>query len=167
VAAEEHEPCPWSHLLQLAIEVVIDHASELEIRADDPELEPEGNPLERDKTGLRSVARYLCAPARSGVLLTRSDIAALSERASMPRGFGSRVQMVGNLLINAAEYGTASDMAGAVAGKLTERAERYRRMAEEPAWASARVWAARADAAADVCRQLGAAARELAPGQVD
>jgi hypothetical protein len=165
VAAEEREPCPWTHLLQLAIEVVVDHASELGVVSDAPELVPEANPLEREKTGLRSIARYLCAPARSGVLLTRSDVSAAAEQASTPRGFGSRVQMVGNLLVNAAEYGTIPDMAESFAKKLSARAESYRRLAGQPVWSSARAWAERAETAADVFRQLAAAAENLQAGE--
>ena len=67
--------------------------------------------LEDDKSGLKEIATYLMTPVYGGLFLTKDDLSALGRQFRLPRGFGSRDQMMTNLLRSAAQYdGVASLM---------------------------------------------------------
>ncbi len=74
--------------------------------------------LDDPRTGLKEIAAYLLAPARSGLYLSRDDISRLARDRGLPRGFGGRRQMLVNLLRTAADYGEL----GAVVGALSHLA---------------------------------------------
>lgn len=66
---------------------------------------PAPPPLLEDRyTGLSQIARYLTTPPYSGVFLSRDDVADLARRQQLPRGFGSRHQMLTNLMRSAVQY---------------------------------------------------------------
>ena len=60
--------------------------------------------LADEKTGLKEIARYLLTPTYSGFYLSRDDLSRLASGLGIPRGFGSREQMLTNLLRAAADY---------------------------------------------------------------
>lgn len=60
--------------------------------------------LSDEKAGLREIVRLLIRPSLSGWLLTRHDITQLSRQFELPHGFGSREQMVLNLMRSAVQY---------------------------------------------------------------
>jgi TorA maturation chaperone TorD len=68
------------------------------------ELPPAPDVLANEKTGLKEIASFLLSPAYSGMYLSREDISRLASRLGVPRGFGSREQMLTNLLRTAADY---------------------------------------------------------------
>lgn len=68
------------------------------------------NILDQEKTGLRRIARYLTTPPYSGIFFSRDDIGALARQLDLPRGFGSREQMLENLLQTAVQYDLLSDL---------------------------------------------------------
>ncbi|HEX6383927.1 MAG TPA: molecular chaperone TorD family protein [Anaerolineae bacterium] len=60
--------------------------------------------LDDDATGLKEIAAYLATPPYSGVYLSRDDIGRLARRQRLPRGFGSRQQILANLMRAAVQY---------------------------------------------------------------
>ncbi|MCB0120784.1 MAG: molecular chaperone TorD family protein, partial [Caldilineaceae bacterium] len=56
------------------------------------------------QTSLRDIAGFLTTPAYSGLYLSRYQINHLGRQLRLPRGFGSREQMMSNLLRTAAQY---------------------------------------------------------------
>lgn len=112
VCAAEQQPYPfYAALSRLTLDVVLDHRAGL----DDEGSEHTGHServapapptdiLDKAGTGLKDIAEYLATPTRSGFFLSRSDIAQLGRAERLPRGFGSRVQTLTNLLRAAVEF---------------------------------------------------------------
>lgn len=97
-----------------------------------PTLAPGPDDLLADAhTGLRRIAEHLLTPARSGVVLTRSDLAGLARARELPRGFGSRVLMLDNLLRGAVEYGALATLLGDLDALLQARDDALVELAAE------------------------------------
>jgi putative dimethyl sulfoxide reductase chaperone len=98
----------YSALAGLTLELAGEHRSGLAGGSvpDQPgfQLPPVLDVLSDEKTGLKEIARYLLTPAYSGLYLSREDISRLASGLGIPRGFGSREQMLTNLLRTAADY---------------------------------------------------------------
>lgn len=62
--------------------------------------------LENEKTGLKEIARVLTTPCYTGMVIGRTEIAHLGQMRRLPRGFGSRTQLMSNLLHTAVSYDT-------------------------------------------------------------
>ena len=60
--------------------------------------------LNDDHTSIKQIAGFLTTPPASGLYLGREAIAALAREKQLPRGFGSRRQMLSNLFHSAAQY---------------------------------------------------------------
>jgi hypothetical protein len=60
--------------------------------------------LQNSQTNLKQIANFLVTPPHSGLYLGRSTIVALARERHLPRGFGSRQQMLSNLFHSAAQY---------------------------------------------------------------
>jgi TorA maturation chaperone TorD len=108
VQAVQQQSYPfYAALGRLTLEVVLDHRAALGKCNSLPEkavLEEPPDVLEEEKTGLKDIAAYLATPAWSGLFLSRSDLARLGRGERLPRGFGSRVQTLTNLLRAAVEF---------------------------------------------------------------
>ncbi len=107
-------------------------------------LDPESNPediLADPKTGVREIASWLVTPARSGIWLGRGDVERMGREAGVPRGFGGRALMLGNLLRSAAEYGRLGPVLAAIDRIAVQTASHWKG-APGP-WSG--VWTARID----------------------
>jgi putative dimethyl sulfoxide reductase chaperone len=73
---------------------------------EEPELPPapETPDLDDVSTDIRAVARWLSTPAASGLFLGRHVLERLGRTSDVPRGFGGRQLMLGNLLRAAARF---------------------------------------------------------------
>jgi TorA maturation chaperone TorD len=103
----------WPNVLRETLEFAAAHRMSLRERWPDPQTPmpelhdlPDGSHdlLDDPRTGLRRIAEHLLTPADSGVFLTRADIAQLGRERALPRGFGSRLLMLDNLLHSAVDY---------------------------------------------------------------
>lgn len=70
----------------------------------DLQLPPAPTLVADPKTSLHDIAAFLTTPAYSGLYLSRYIINQLGRQQRLPRGFGSREQMLTNLLRTAAQY---------------------------------------------------------------
>ena len=83
-------------------------------------------PLEDGQTGLREIARFLITPVQAGLFLSRHDLDLLARRLSLPHGFGSREQMLLNLLRTAGQYDSALALFQALQAHINCWQEIYR-----------------------------------------
>jgi hypothetical protein len=60
--------------------------------------------LQSETTSVKDIATYLLTPVYSGFYLSRDDVAWLARLHDLSHGFGSRQQMLANLLRAAADY---------------------------------------------------------------
>lgn len=60
--------------------------------------------LQDEHTDLKQIERFLITPPACGLYLGREAIAELAREKQLPRGFGSRQQMLSNLFHSAAQY---------------------------------------------------------------
>lgn len=127
----------------------------LHLRADlGPGEEPEGPPgpevpdLDAASTDLGAIARWLSTPAASGLFLGRHVLERLGRSTEVPKGFGGRQLMLGNLLRSAAHL----DAFGAVLDGLDAEVAAYR--AELPAGGIGAPWQRRLDVTAAVLDRL-------------
>lgn len=98
----------YAELADLTLQFVLDHYIDISqhiITTQNTFSLPEQvNPLHDKSTTLKDIARFLLKPVHSGLYLSRKDIIRLAKGMNLPRGFGDRLQMLTNLLSNAASY---------------------------------------------------------------
>lgn len=83
--------------------------------------------LQDNQTNLKQIAVFLITPPHSGLYFGRSAIASLARERQLPRGFGSRQQMLSNLFHTAAQYDQVPDLLQT----LTAHANSWRRRYED------------------------------------
>ncbi len=99
----------YGRLADLTIDVACDHWRSLPAGARNIgglALPPPPNLLSDERTSLRDLAEHLSRPALSGIVLNRNDIMTAARSLGLPRGFGDRSLMLGNLLGAAGTYDT-------------------------------------------------------------
>ncbi len=145
----------------MAIYVAIDHRREL---GGSPEItEPSTGPdaqemLANAKTSIRDIAEYLLTPSRSGCWISRDDMQCLGRDLNVPQGFGSRVQLLSNLLRNAAEYDHAEELLAALDAQLAGTQQSYTVLSKElGAEAYAKPWSDRLAATRDILKTMAKA----------
>ncbi len=102
----------YSVLGQLALELVYDHWDSTTNPCAPASMDPCAHDdlpqlnelLENKKTSMRQIAGHLISPPRSGFYMGREVIAKFARQHQLPRGFGSRQQMLANLFGSAAQY---------------------------------------------------------------
>ncbi|MCA9649353.1 MAG: molecular chaperone TorD family protein [Myxococcales bacterium] len=170
VALGGQEPSLWTRVLELAVGVLARH------RADDSTLPRATGPardealsaeglLDDPRTGLRTVAELLGLPARSGLFLGRRDIEAVARRCELPRGFGSRRDMLERLLRAAAEYQLLPRVLDELQRLLAARDDAYAGLANEPGLAAVvPAWRRRVEATQGLLQRLSEAAARVGQG---
>lgn len=95
----------YSNFLQLILDLIQTHRSDLAPEPTGGCSWPEPPALlTKENTSLKDIADYLLAPVYSGIYLSRDDIGRLANRRELPRGFGSRQQLLLNLWRSAVTY---------------------------------------------------------------
>lgn len=137
-------------LARLTLELALDHRRGLSTAQPSPTFElPEPDDLlENPRTGLRDIAEFLLVPAYTGVFLSRSGIQALSRKEHLPAGFGSRKNMLSNLLRSAANYDGMRQVTASLIEVVNRNREGWRALADNDLAICrdiAAVWIARLD----------------------
>jgi len=128
-------------------------------------LSGEGLSIDDPALGLGEIAAFLATPSRSGIFLSRDDLAELGRAHRVPRGFGSRTQTLEALLRSSSHL----DAFGPLLEDLRVRLERSleplepSRYAELPA-ALLEPWRARLREAIAWLQELGRRAATLEHG---
>ncbi len=118
----------YSEVITMAVFVAADHRRELggQMEIAEPALGPDPEKMLADrKTSVRDIAEYLLAPSQSGFWISRADLQTLGRGLNVPRGFGNRVQLLSNLLRNAAEYDLADELLAALDTMLGHQQDRF------------------------------------------
>lgn len=150
VAAVTRTGKPWATALATeTLDLLLQLRQELG-PAEEPELPPAPATLDldADDTGIQQIARWLSTPAASGLFLGRHVLERLGRDTEVPRGFGGRQLVLGNLLLAAARFGALDS----VIDGLHAEVEAWRR--ELPAGGVADPWRRKLDASDDVLERL-------------
>lgn len=127
----------WPTVMALTGDVLAEHRAGLgepEVDTDLPEVAVDQDVvelLEDPKTGLREIAEFLLTPQRSGLFITRDDLAALGRSSDLPRGFGARRLMLTNLLRAAADYDRVPALFARIESLVARRAASYDKISRE------------------------------------
>ena len=109
----------WSGIVQMALDLVSDHAGSGTSRRRVALPFAAEHPLHDDRSGLKDVATFLARAASCGMFVTEADCAKIGRRLDLPRGFGHRRARIETMLRSAAEYGALP----ALCDMMTELAE--------------------------------------------
>lgn len=121
--------------------------------------------LDDPKTGLRDIAEFLLVPAYAGLFLSRNGIRSLSRRERLPAGFGSRTNMLSNLLRSAANYDGLQQVTAALRDLIDDHLAAWRSFGDselEVCRRVADVWCTRLERTAGMIARIEAAHAELA-----
>ena len=83
--------------------------------------------LKNEQTNLKQIAGFLVTPPYSGLYLSRGTVSSLARRRQIPRGFGSRQQMLSNLLHTAAQYDLIPDLLQDLAAHAGHWTQQYQK----------------------------------------
>lgn len=111
---------PWATALALeARDLTLQLRSELG-PAEEPELPPAPDMLDLDDggTGISDIARWLSTPAASGLFLGKHVLERLGRTVDVPRGFGGRGLMLGNLLRSASRFEALDSVVDGLAAEV-------------------------------------------------
>jgi len=101
-------------------------------RASEPEeSDPESTDPEEKEVGLSHIVRFLLAPARSGLFLSRARLGQLARAAGMRLPFGSRFDVARMLYQTAGEDGKVGRVLDLLGAELAVWEDNYRAWAEE------------------------------------
>jgi TorA maturation chaperone TorD len=102
----------------------------------------ESTDLEEEEVGLSHIVRFLLAPARSGLFLSRAKLGQLARAAGMRLPFGSRFDVARMLFQTAGESGKVGTVLDLLGAELADWEAAYRAWAQvHPGWApSAARW---------------------------
>ena len=81
--------------------------------------------LKDKKAGLKQIAEYLVRPIYSGVYFSKRDIKVIAGRLNIPTGFGSREQLLGNVIRSAISFDAFSVLVCALKDEVTAAKEVY------------------------------------------
>jgi TorA maturation chaperone TorD len=171
IAIEQTRDTFYSQVAHLALELAADHyaglATREQLQAELPQVARQReNVLENPRTGLREITRHLLTPHQTGLYLGRNDVRRLARFFNLPPGFGSREQMLLNLLRAAAQYDQSYQLwqqIGAICGEWQGAYVRVRR--DFPTLAAFVVpWQARLDDTQRLLHQVASAVNELPHG---
>lgn len=115
------------------------------------------DPTRDEQSGLRELAAFLSCPARSGIFLSRDDLARIGRTGRVPRGFGERAVLLENMLRSAAHL----DAWHTILSALDDCLEAAQRDLPEEDETTA-PWRARLEETRALLRRLDATARETA-----
>jgi len=121
--------------------------------------------LEGERTGLKEIAAHLLLPISSGIFLTRDDLARLARKLELPRGFGTRDQLLNNLMRAAVSYDRFELLVGAIGDLAREWVKAYEaQMDKYSAIASfVKTWHSRAEATIELLISI----RKLAANKLE
>lgn len=148
---------PWPAVLRASLELCAEQRLGLAAPRMIVALPSVDDPL-ASSSGLREIAEYLACPAASGVFVSHFDLTGLARALALPRGFGSRVLELENLLRSAVELGLLPDLLEGLAAVWRARAGALDRVGEALALqAEVGPWRAAIERTLDVLARMRAA----------
>ena len=121
----------WTGVVELALGLAAHHRRLHGPVPAAPALpEPEAI-LDDPRTGLRRIAGYMVTPVDAGALLTRTALTRLGREHRVPRGFGGRQLMLGNLLQGAVDLGEIEPVTRALGGWIQTQERAFAALAHD------------------------------------
>jgi len=156
---------------ELTLEMALDHRQNLEPAQQESSFELPEPPslLDDPKTGLRDIAEFLLVPAYAGFFLSRSTMQGLSRKERLPAGFGSRKNMLTNMLRSAAHYDGMQDVTEDlidVGGRIRSHWKDFQQSDLDVCRALAEVWIDRLNQTEKTLRRIQKAHAELVDSAV-
>lgn len=147
---------PFYHAIaDLAGDLVMSHALFLLLPAPpDAWLPHSPQLLEDEKTGVKEIAHFLTTPSLSGFYLSRKTCEDLARELNLPRGFGSRRQLVENLIRAAAQYGAGDRLLAALAAHADGWAQMFQSSTPSDLRAYVQPWQQRATATCQMLQNM-------------
>ncbi len=132
VAVDRHSFPFYQALAGLTAELITHHQQNLPPAQSDDGFRLPPRPLLGDeKTRLADITHYLLTPPDSGWFLSRAAIGQLAQQLKLPRGFGSRQDMLLNLFQTAAQYEAVPALLGGLMKLMTQWQRVYGQLAEQ------------------------------------
>jgi len=115
---------------ELAEQLILHHRRSLATQfglpmTDEPAPEPLAALLARPETGLKDVAAFLLAPARSGAFLSRRRLLEIGRGEAVPGGFGGRDPTLVSLLFGAVDFEALPEVLEGLAAAFEGAARSY------------------------------------------
>ncbi|MEM7335198.1 MAG: molecular chaperone TorD family protein [Chloroflexota bacterium] len=98
------------------------------------------NVLADEKAGLRDIVAVLIRPCYAGWFISRRDITVLSRQFELPHGFGSKEQMLLNLLRSAVQYDAMPQLLNQLIDMAEQWEKAYEQLAEGEIGGFIRPW---------------------------
>ena len=115
----------WTVVVELTLELAVEQGGGVtEVQGPSPAAPGDPSPAERVEDG--ELARFLTAPARSGLWLSLGTLRRIARGLQIPSGFGGRRATLETLLGSAREYGEAPRLADALLGEIDAAKEHHR-----------------------------------------
>lgn len=127
----------YAHIATITVSLLGDHYATVhasigtEVAATSWRLPPAPTLLTDPKTTLKDIANFLATPVYSGFFCSRHFINRLGRAERLPRGFGSREQMLTNLLRTAAQYEKLPELLHAMQTELATWQQQYQTYSSE------------------------------------
>jgi TorA maturation chaperone TorD len=131
-------------------------------------IRPDGDANAEDARGINAIVGQLIRPARTGVLLTRSDISGLARTLHLPLTIGERFQMLRSLFDAAGQFDHLPALLASLGRLFVEEDKAVvALMAAYPAWSSyGQEWRQRIASGRSLIAELRAQARDFYEGSV-
>ena len=131
-AIQRHDDPFFAQLSQITTELVADHYAGLSTQVAIEQKNsfatsdiPSSELLRDPQTSLKDIAHFLTTPINSGIFFSRYLVNRMGRNHRLPRGFGSREQMLTNLLRTAAQYDALPDLLTSMKLELQEWQQAY------------------------------------------
>lgn len=132
VAIQAQDDAVYGAIARLTLEVVSQHYATLPGESTPSfELPIISLLLDDEATTLKDIADHLATPVAAGCWIGRREITTLGRQYELPRGFGGRRQMFGNLLRSAAHFDSAVSIFGELEAFFAARQADYERVSAE------------------------------------
>lgn len=115
--------------------------------------------LNDEKTRLPDITRYLLTPAESGWFFSRAEIGFLAQQLNLPRGFGSRQEMLLKLFQTAGQYEAVPALLMELMGLVVQWQQVYGKLTEQGLETA--VWQQQLTQTADWLQQMNQHVKEL------
>lgn len=142
LALHNHTPPFYARVGEMALQLIQDHVADLGDpgRMASAPLPRAPQPLTDEESGLKEIARFLVTPLHSGLYLSRDMIADLAREFDLPRGFGSREQLMVNTFRAAAQYDSLAGLLTALEELAAEWEAEYTALSSGPLVSFTATW---------------------------
>lgn len=161
LAIRQQEQPFYTALANLTLDLLHEHGAAISLSPEGSDLPAPPDLLADEDTGLKDIARYLATPPYSGIYLSRDGVGALARQLDLPRGFGSRQDLLLNLLRSAVQYGSLPALLSTLQTRLAAWQDGYHDAFHPPLASFAQTWHRRSQHTAHLLQAIQAQAKNI------